>query len=155
MSGHDLFKAGFLAKTAPLYADVVLLLEIAMAVALLLGAFLAHMRKYRWHALCQSTVVLLNLVVIFTVMLPAFHPGLLSTLSDSAAKSYYLLSTVHGVLGMAAESLAFYILLVAGTKVLPARLRFRNYKFWMRSALVLWWSALLLGVATYVRWYVL
>lgn len=126
-----------------------------MAVALLLGAFLARARKYRGHALCQSTVVLLNLVVIFTVMVPAFHPGVPSKLSDSTVRSYYLLSTVHGILGIGAESLALYILLVAGTKVLSERLRFRNYKLWMRGALVLWWSVLLLGVVTYIRWYVL
>jgi uncharacterized membrane protein YozB (DUF420 family) len=28
-----------------------------------------------------------------------------------------------------------------------------RYKLWMRLALALWWLVLLLGVATYVRWY--
>ena len=126
-----------------------------MAVALLLGAFLARVRKYRWHAICQSTIVLLNLTVILTVMVPAVHLGVLPKLSDSTVRSYYLFSTVHGVLGISAESLAVYTLLVAGTKVLPQTLRFRNYKFWMRGTLLLWWSVLLLGIATYVRWYVL
>ena len=155
MNGHNLLKQGFLGTTAPLYADVVLLLEIGMGVALLLGAFLARVRKYRWHAICQSTIVLLNLTVILTVMVPAFHLDLLSKLSDSTIRSYYLLSTVHGTLGIGAECLALYILLVAGTKVVPERLRFRNYTFWMRGTLLLWWSVLLLGVATYVHWYVL
>jgi uncharacterized membrane protein YozB (DUF420 family) len=155
VSEHALLKQGFLGTAAPLYADVVLLLEIGMAVALLLGAFLARVRKYRGHAVCQSTVVLLNLVLILTVMVPAFHPCVLSKLSDSSVRSYYLLSTVHGILGISAESLALYILLVAGTKVLPERLRFRNYKLWMRGAVLLWWSVLLLGVVTYLRWYVL
>jgi len=155
MSEHDLLKQGFLGTTAPLYADVVLLLEIGMGVALLLGAFLARVRKYRWHAICQSTIVLLNLAVILTVMVPALHPGVLSKLSDSTIRSYYWLSTVHGVLGISAESLALYILLVAGTRVLPQRLRFRNYKFWMRGTVLLGWSVLVLSVATYVRWYVL
>jgi hypothetical protein len=76
---HDPLKQGFLATTAPLNADVVLLLEIGMALALLLGAFLARVRKYRWHALCQSAVVLLNLVVILTVMLPAVHPNFIKS----------------------------------------------------------------------------
>jgi len=152
---HDLLKQGFLATAAPLYADITLLLEIGMAVALLLGAFLARLRNYRWHAICQSAAVLLNLLIILTVMVPALHPAVLLKLSDNTVRSYYLLSSVHGVLGIAAESLALYILLVAGTKALPVRLRFRNYKFWMRCTLLLWWSALLLGLATYVRWYVL
>jgi hypothetical protein len=33
-------------------------------------------------------------------------------------------------------------------------LRMTNYKAWMRSVLILWWLALSLGLATYVRWYV-
>ena len=126
-----------------------------MALVLLLGAFLARSRKYRWHASCQSAVVLLNLIVIFMVMVPAFHPSVLFKLSESSVRSYYLLSSVHAFLGITAEAVALYILLAAGTRTLPERLRFRNYKIWMRCTLFLWWSALLLGIATYVRWYVL
>lgn len=126
-----------------------------MAVALLVGAFLARVQKYRGHALCQSAVVLLNLVVILIVMAPAFHPSTLLKLSDSTVASFYLVSSVHAVLGITAEAAALYILLAAGTKALPERLRFHNYKLWMRCTLLLWWSALLLGIATYVRWYVL
>jgi uncharacterized membrane protein YozB (DUF420 family) len=155
VSEHDLLKPGFLATAAPRYADVVLLLEIAMAIVLLLGGFLARVRKYRWHAFCQSAVVLLNLIVILMVMVPAFHPSVLSKLSESSVRTYYLLSSVHAFSGITAEAFALYILLAAGTKALPERLRFHNYKIWMRCALFLWWSALLLGIATYVRWYVL
>jgi uncharacterized membrane protein YozB (DUF420 family) len=28
-----------------------------------------------------------------------------------------------------------------------------NYRSWMRATLILWWVVLLLGVATYLRWY--
>lgn len=126
-----------------------------MAVVLLLGASLARIGKYRWHAFCQSGVVLLNLIVILMVMVPAFHPSVLSKLSESSVKSYYLLSSVHAFFGITAEAFALYILLAAGTRALPERLRFRNYRVWMRCALFLWWSALLMGIATYVRWYVL
>ena len=55
---------GFLGTAAPRYADVVVLLEIGMGVALLIGAVLARMRWIRLHAWCQSVIVLLNLVVI-------------------------------------------------------------------------------------------
>ena len=47
-----------------------------------------------------------------------------------------------------------YILLAAGTRLLPERLRLIRYKLWMRSVLALWWMVLMLGFATYVRWYV-
>jgi len=48
----------FLGTAAPRYADPVLLLEIGMGVALLVGAILARMRRFRAHAACQSAVVL-------------------------------------------------------------------------------------------------
>jgi uncharacterized protein (TIGR03382 family) len=41
---------------APLYANVILFLEIVMGVGLLLGALLARRRRFRAHAWCQSTI---------------------------------------------------------------------------------------------------
>jgi uncharacterized membrane protein YozB (DUF420 family) len=49
--------------------------------------------------------------------------------------------------------LGLYILAGAGTNILPQRLRFTSYKPWMRTALALWWLVLLLGIGTYLRWY--
>ena len=57
-------------------------------------------------------------------------------------------------LGTIAEIAGLYILLAAGTRLLPEKVRITNYKLWMRSVLILWWVVLLLGFATYVRWYV-
>jgi uncharacterized membrane protein YozB (DUF420 family) len=54
---------------------------------------------------------------------------------------------------MVTEIGALYILLAAGTNILSRRFRMTRYKQWMRSVLVLWWLVLLLGLATYVRWY--
>jgi len=51
-----------------------------------------------------------------------------------------------------AELGGFYILLAAGTTVLPEKFRIRRYKFWRRGVLFLWWIVLLLGVATYAHW---
>jgi hypothetical protein len=55
---------------------------------------------------------------------------------------------------MITEIAGLYILLAAGTSVLPAKFRITKYKPWMRTVLVLWWVVLLLGLATYARWYV-
>jgi hypothetical protein len=52
------------------------------------------------------------------------------------------------------EIAGLYILLSAGTSVLPEQLRITKYRVWMGSVLVLWWVVLLLGIATYTRWYV-
>jgi len=51
--------------------------------------------------------------------------------------------------GGTAELLAIYVILVAGSSLLPERYRFSRYKPWMRTTLALWLMALLLGFATY------
>jgi uncharacterized membrane protein YozB (DUF420 family) len=145
---------GLLGTQAPLTADVVLLLEIAMGAALLYGAWLARAQRYRQHAWCQSTVVLLNLAVIAMAMTPSFHMHVLPRIPAKLSKSYFALATAHAALGSMAEILALYILLAAGTRLLPGRLRIQRYKLWMRTVLVLWWLVLFLGFATYARWYV-
>ncbi len=140
-------------EAAPLAADCVLLTELAMGLALVAGAALARRRRYRAHAWCQSAVVLLNLPVVVFFMARSFWRAVVPGLPAHLGRSYYWLATAHGVLGLSAELLGLYILLAAGTNLLPQRLRLARYKLWMRSALALWWLVLLLGLATYVRWY--
>ena len=131
-----------------------LLVEAAMGMALLAGAVLARRRHYRAHAWCQSAVVLLNLVLIGFAMAPSFYIQLAPKIPQAMRKSYYAIAVGHASLGVIAELAGLYIILAAGTQVLPKRLRLRNYRAWMRATLILWWVVLLLGVATYVRWYV-
>jgi uncharacterized membrane protein YozB (DUF420 family) len=145
---------GFLGTAAPRYADLILLLEIAMALGLLIGAGLARGRKFRAHAWCQSVIVLLNFVAIVLVMVPSFHAHVIPKIPLKLGKAYYALATAHAALGCVTEIVALYILLAAGTNVLPEKLRMTKYKAWMRSVLALWWLVLFLGLATYARWYV-
>lgn len=145
---------GFLGTSAPRYADLVLLLEIGMGLTLLGGAVLARRKRFLLHAYCQSAVVLLNFAIILLVMLPSFHVHVIPKIPAKLGKAYYSLATAHAVLGAVTEVAALYILLSAGTNILPQRFRLTQYKLWMRSVLVLWWLALLFGLVTYVRWYV-
>ncbi len=147
-------KGGFLGTMAPLYANVILLLEIVMGVGLLIGALLARMRRFRAHAWCQSAIVLLNLAVIVVVMIPSFRAHVSPQIPRKLGKPYYALATAHAALGTITEIAGLYILLAAGTSVLPEKLRITKYKLWMRTVLVLWWVVLLSGLATYARWYV-
>ena len=145
---------GVLGTDAPLAADVVLLLEIGMGVGLLAGAWLARLGRFRLHAGCQSLIVLLNSAVIALVMIPSFQARLLPRIPQKLGKPYVALATAHAALGGIAELGALYILLAAGTSLLPEKWRIARYRMWMRGVLVLWWLVLLLGVATYIRWYV-
>jgi uncharacterized membrane protein YozB (DUF420 family) len=130
-----------------------LLLEIAMGVGLIIGALLARFGFIRQHAWCQSAIVLLNLAVIVLTMIPSFRVHVSPKIPIKLGKSYYAVATAHATLGSVTEIAGLYILLAAGTSVLPEKFRITKYKLWMRTVLVLWWVVLLLGLATYARWY--
>jgi uncharacterized membrane protein YozB (DUF420 family) len=144
---------GFLGTWASFSADLNLLIQIAMGLALLVGAFLARAKHYTAHGACQAVVLILNLPMIALVMWPSFHGRVLPQLSRHFGKRYYAIATAHGLLGALAEVLGLYILLVAGTNLLPHRWRFQRWKLWMRIELALWWVVLLMGIGTYYIWY--
>lgn len=152
--GNKSLNDGLLGTQASLMADVVLLLEIAMGAGLLAGAWLARTRRYRQHAWCQSAVVTVNLALIGVTMVPSFRAQVLPRLPAKLSRPYFALATAHGILGSITEFAALYILLAAGTRLLPESMRITRYKLWMRTVLALWWFVLLLGFATYARWYV-
>jgi uncharacterized membrane protein YozB (DUF420 family) len=145
---------GFLGTAARWSVDLTLLLELGMGVGLLFGATLARKRRFRLHALCQSAIVLLNLALIMLTMVPSFRLQVGPGLPNKLGNPYYGIAAAHAALGSLAELAGLYLLLAAGTNLLPEKLRLTRYKFWMRSVLVLWWIVLLLGIATYARWYV-
>src|SRR5258705_349118 len=122
-----------------------------MGVGLLVGARLARKGRFRQHAWCQSIIVLLNLAVVVVMMIPSFRVHVLPRVPAKLGKAYYALATTHGALGTVTELAGLYILLSAGTSVLPKQLRITKYKVWMRSVLVLWWVVLLLGIARPTR----
>ncbi len=146
-------KTEFLGTAAPFSSDLTAIVEIGMGLALLAGMVLARRRRYRAHAWCQSAVVLFNLLAIALTMAPSFRRSFLP-IPPHFGNSYYVLAGVHASLGTVAELLGLYILVVAGTNILPKRIRFTQYKPWMRTALAMWWLVLLLGLGTYIRWYV-
>lgn len=144
---------GFLGTPASFSADLNLVLQIAMGIALLAGALLARAKRYSAHGACMSAVLLLNLVMIALVMWPSFHELVLPKIPARLARRYYAVATVHGASGAATELFGIYVLLVAGTEAVPQRWRFRRWKLWMRVELAIWWVVLLSGIGTYFLWY--
>jgi plastocyanin len=145
---------GFLGLGATGEADINLLLQLAMATALTIGMFLARKKLFRAHAATQSSVLLLNLLAIAIVMWPSFRLQILRHPDHAFRDAYHAFAFFHGILGTLVELLGLYVLLVAGTNMIPDRLRFKNYKLWMRATLALWWVVVFLGVGTYYVWYV-
>jgi uncharacterized membrane protein YozB (DUF420 family) len=145
---------GFLGTDATFKADLNLVVQLIMGGALIGGGVLARRKRYTAHGICQSTVLLLNLVMIALVMWPSFQQQVRPALPRVLHRWYFAAPAIHGLLGIAAEFLGLYIAMVAGTNLLPEWLRFKDWKRWMRTELMLWWFVLLTGAATYFMWYV-
>ena len=96
---------GFLGTAAPRAADLTLLAESAMGLALIMGAMLARRGWYRAHGWCQSIVVLLNLVVIAAYMVPSFRRQVVPAIPADLGDSAYILAVAHGSAGLIAELL--------------------------------------------------
>ncbi len=146
-------RPGFLGTSASFEADLVLVLEACMGIGLVAGAFLARRRRYRAHAWVQSTIVLVNLALVVVTMVPSLRVQILPAAPAKWVRPHYLVAIAHGTLGALVQSAGLYVLLSAGTSLLPPSLRLTRYKPWMRALLVSWWIVLLLGLATYLRWY--
>jgi len=144
----------FLGTGATFEADLNLAVQVGMGLALVTGSFLARRKRYAAHGICQATVLLLNLGMIGLIMWPSFQQQVRPGLPKVFHKWYYAGSTVHALLGGTAELLGLYIVLVAGTQIVPQSLRFKNWKRWMRVELTLWLIVVLTGVTTYCMWYV-
>src|SRR3989442_6741422 len=97
-----------------------------MGGALAAGVVLAKQQRYRAHGICQTTVLLLNLLMIGLVMWPSFQQQVKPALSKVLHKWYYAAASIHALLGVTAELLGLYIVIVAGTSVLPQWLRFKD-----------------------------
>lgn len=144
---------GFLGTSAGFGADLNLTIQLIMGLALIAGALLARAKRYATHGACMTAVLLLNLVPITAVMRPSFDELVLPRLAGHLHKRYCAVAAVHGVLGSAAELLGLYVLLVAGTNLLPETWRFKRWKVWMRLEFALWMAVLFSGIGTYIVWY--
>ena len=144
---------GFLGTGATFAADLNLMAQLMMGAALIAGAVLARQKRYAAHGICQTTVLLLNLLAIGLVMWPSFRDQVKPELPRAFRHGYYAVATIHGILGITAEILGLYIVMVAGTNIVPEWLRFKAWKRWMRAELALWLIVLASGVGTYYAWY--
>lgn len=133
---------------------VLLATELVIAGLLIVGMIVVRFGHVRAHRIIQSSMVLTNIPIVLVLMLPAFEEYVWPGLPSELGQASYLWPTVMLFAGVAAEALGVFIILVAGTTLIPERFRFRNYKLWMRTELILWWAVVLTGIATYYAWWV-
>jgi hypothetical protein len=128
---------------------ITLWIQIGVAVLLAAGAVLAKLRWYRAHGACQGAAYLVTLSTTALWMAPVFASFFVPNLTSGKPDRTDLIVTAHASLGTLVLLLGAYVILVAATPLVPARLRFSDYRTWMRTLIVLWWIVTALGVWTY------
>ena len=134
-------------------AEFNLAAQIFILAGLYAGFFLARRRRFARHADVQTTMVLLNLVLIAAFMLPSFYAYVIAGGSTTGRVAQLMIG--HGVVGLVVEAFAIYLILRMRTELIPPRLRIGNIKLAMRATLALWTLLVLLGVGIYAERYLL
>ncbi|MEO8611063.1 MAG: hypothetical protein ABI690_24415 [Chloroflexota bacterium] len=157
---------GFLGTGASLLADLTLLAYVLLIVPGIIAGFVFAKRgKHRpHHRATMITITVFNWLLIIFLMIVAYRFDVLGNITDQPGNPRYLLPTIHGILGLAAQVLATYVIyrmlredmLVARGKALGEskdQLRkywFLNAKPLMRLTILLWLATAVLGVFNYL-----
>jgi uncharacterized membrane protein YozB (DUF420 family) len=144
-----MFGEGFLGRGATFGGDLNLLVQIGLGLLLLIGMALARRGLYRAHGACQASALILAIGMTLVWMWPSFREVYVPDLARGIANRTTVAVVAHAALGSVVLLLGVYVVLVAGTSLIPRRFRFQNYSAWMRTLLVLWWITIGLGVLTY------
>lgn len=145
-----LFKGvGFLGTGAPLVSDISLIVMLLTAALFTLGWRLAVLRRYEAHRRLQTAAVILNSVVVLVVMVSSYVIFILPGFPSRLGEGSYGITTVHALVGLVSLLSGIYVVLV-GNSLLPANLRFTNYRPVMRVTYALYIAATLLGVVVYI-----
>ncbi len=141
--------AGPVATKAPLGADVSLVLMVLAAVLFTIGWRLAVRRRFAAHRWVQTSAVALNAVVVAAWMVRSLVRNVLPGIPAKLGQGSYAVATVHACVGVVAVVLGVFVVLRA-SELVPRRLRFTNYKRFMRASYALYLLATLTGVILFV-----
>ena len=141
--------AGLLATKAPFGADVSLVLTVLAAVLLTIGWRLAVQRRYEAHRWVQTAAVGLNAIVVAAWMIRSFVLYVLPVIPAKLDQRSYAVATVHALVGALGVVLGVFVVL-RGNELVPARLRFKDYRLFMRSSYALYLLATLTGAILFV-----
>ncbi len=132
-------------------ADINLAAQLIILAGLLVGFALARRKRFARHANVQTTMVLINLLLILFIMGTSFYDYVINGGTTTGRVAQLMI--VHAGLGILAEGAAIYLILRMRTELIPASLRVGNFKLVMRATLVLWTALVVLGVGIYAERY--
>ena len=128
---------------APLGAVASLVLIVAAAILLTIGWRLAVRKRFEAHRWVQTAAVSLNAAVVLAWMIQSFVRYVVPAIPHRLGQDSYALGLVLGV-----------FVVLRGNELVPAGLRFTNYKAFMRSSYALYMLGTLMGIFVYIAAYV-
>ena len=143
---------GVIGATAHFGAKASLVATVLAAVLFTIGWRLAVRKHYVAHRWVQTGAACLNAIPVLAWMIRSFVVYLLPGLPGKLGQGSYALATVHAIVGAIGLVLGVFVVL-RGNELVPKRLRFANYKPFMRVSYSLYMLATLLGVILYIVTY--
>jgi uncharacterized membrane protein YozB (DUF420 family) len=119
-----------------------------------IGFYLARRKHFTAHRWVQSSAVILNTLVVLISMVTSFIIHILPGIPAKLGQGDYAVTTLHGLLGAVALLLGVFVAL-RGNNLVPKKLRFNNYKLFMRWAYSLYMLATLGGIIVYITAFIL
>jgi uncharacterized membrane protein YozB (DUF420 family) len=145
---------GFLGTKATLRSDLTLVLILISAVLFNIGFILARKKHFTAHRWVQTSAVILNSLVVIISMVTSYIIHILPGIPAKLAQGDYAVITLHALIGATALVWGVFVAL-RGNNLVPKKLRFNNYKLFMRWAYGLYMFATVGGVAVYIIVFVL
>ena len=148
-----LLGAGLLGVATPARANISLVVMLVAAVLFTIGWRLAVRKRYDAHRWVQTVAVVLNAALVLGWMVRSFVLYVVPEIPARLRQAAYAVTTLHAVVGAIGLVLGVFVAL-RGNGLVPKRLRFTNYKAFMRTSYGIYMLATLLGVLVYVNTYV-
>jgi uncharacterized membrane protein YozB (DUF420 family) len=135
-----------------LIATTSLIIQVIVLFLLLYGYLLKRRLKFRQHGITMTAAVILHLVMIFVIMIPSFVLAVVPNyILPKPLEIVSIVGLIHGIAGVLAASLGVWRV---------ASWRFRrdfkgcfNKKKYMLATMIIWLTALSLGIILYTIFY--
>jgi uncharacterized membrane protein YozB (DUF420 family) len=124
-------------------------LILITAILFNIGFILARRKQFGAHRWVQTTSVILNSLVVVISMVTSYIIYILPGIPAKLGTGDYAVTTLHAIIGTIGLLFGVFVML-RGNELVPKRLRFNNYKLFMRTAFALYMLVTLGGVVLYI-----
>jgi hypothetical protein len=144
---------GFLGTHASLRADLTLTMIVISAILFTIGWRLTVRKRFAAHQVVQTLAVGINALVVLVTMLSIFLRDYLPAIPGIFDDRIIALIALHSIAGTLGLVYGVYVVLAAN-KILPAKMRYKNFKPVMRGSYIAYLLLTLGGIGLYLTLYV-